>query len=300
MRRIFVCLLLLVAGCRAQGPAVAATQLPPELQQRIAGQVRVTFSYPPYVDIAVGERKPSTEFAGFDEVPVTMSFRGQSQTKHMLISHDNKTLISATKMDLTHDPQAEMMAKIDLSGRPVRGNKQAKLTLVVYDDFQCPYCSRMHQSLIEVLKTYGDRIKVIYKDYPLYEIHPWAERAALDSDCLARQSAGAYWDFADYVHANPQQIKGDQRPLEGQFAELDRITLDVGKRHSTDVAALKKCIDTQASRSDVSASVKEAESIGVESTPAVIIDGMRLDGALPVEELRLILDKELKSLGAGQ
>ena len=298
MRRIFVCLLLLVAGCRAQGPASAA--LPSDLQQKIERQVRVTFSYPPYVDIAVGERKPSQDFAGFDEVKVTASFRGQSNTKLMLISKDNKTLIAATKMDLTHDPQAEMMAKIDLTGRPVRGNKQAKLTMVVYDDFQCPYCSRMHQSINEVLKTYGDRIKVIYKDYPLFEIHPWAERAALDSNCLARQSEGAYWDFADFVHANPQQIKGDKRPLEGQLAELDRVTMDIGKRHSANEADLKKCVDTQATRGDLGASVKEAESLGVEATPAVIIDGMKMDGALPTEELKLILDKELKSLGAGQ
>ncbi len=128
------------------------------------------------------------------------------------------------------------MAKIDLNGRPVRGNKDAKVTVVVYDDFQCPYCSRLHQTLNDVLKTYGDQIKVVYKDFPLLEIHPWAERAAIDSGCLAKQSAGAYWDFADYVHANGHQIQGEKRPVDAQLSELDRITMDVGKRHSADVA----------------------------------------------------------------
>ncbi|MDR3764046.1 MAG: thioredoxin domain-containing protein [Acidobacteriota bacterium] len=298
MRRIFVCLLLLVAGCRAQGPATEA--VPADLQQKIVRQVRATFSYPPYVDIAVGARKPSHEFAGFDEVTVTASYKGQSSVKTMLLSKDNKTLVAATKMDLTRDPQAEMMAKIDLTGRPVRGNKLAKVTMVVYDDFQCPYCSRMHQSITEVLKTYGDRVRVIYKDYPLFEIHPWAERAALDSDCLARQSEGAYWDFADLVHGNPQQIRGDKRPLEGQLAELDRMAVEIGKKHSADEGALRKCIDTQATRDEIGASVKEAETLGVEATPAVIIDGVKLDGALPIEELKLILDRELKNLGAAQ
>lgn len=293
MRRIFVCLLLLVMGCRAQGPAT----VPADLQQKIERQVRATFSYPPYVNIAVGERKPSTEFAGFDEVTVTASFRTQSSVKQMLISKDNKTLVATTKMDLTRDPQADMMAKIDLKGRPVRGNKQAKLTVVVFDDFQCPYCSRMHETILDVLKTYGDRIKVVYKDYPLFEIHPWAERAALDANCLARQSEGAYWDFADFVHGNPQQIRGDKRTVEGQQAELDRMTLEIGKRHSVNADEVKKCIDTQATRGDISASVKEAEAIGVEATPAVIIDGMKMDGAIPAEQLKLILDKELKSLG---
>lgn len=295
MRRLFVCLLLMVAACRAQNPAGA--QVSPDLQKRIERQVRATFNYPPYVDVTVGQRKPSTDFSGFDEIAVQLSFRGQSQNKQFLVSRDDKVLISTVKMDLTRDPQAEMMAKINIEGRPVRGNKQARVTVVVFDDFQCPYCTRMHQSIVEVLKTYGDRIKVIYKDYPLFEIHPWAERAALDSNCLARQSEGAYWDFADTVHFNPGQIKGDNRPLEGQLAELDRITIDAGKRHAVNAETLQKCISTQSSRTELTASVKEAEAVGVEATPAVIIDGMKIDGAIPVEQLKMILDKELKALG---
>ncbi len=89
---------------------------------------------------------------------VTLSYRGQTQTRELLLSKDGKTLLSMVKMDLTRDPQADVMAKIDLTGRPVRGNKDAKVTVVVYDDFQCPYCSRMHQTLNDVLKSYGDRI----------------------------------------------------------------------------------------------------------------------------------------------
>jgi protein-disulfide isomerase len=287
--------LLLVVGCRAQGPSGA------ELERKIDKQIRATFGYPPYVDITTGERKPSTEFPGYDDLTVKLSFRGQTQTRQLLLSKDNKTLFSVVKMDLARDPQAEVMAKINLAGRPVRGNANAKLTVVVYDDFQCPYCSKMHQTLNDVLKSYGDRIKIVYKDFPLVEIHPWAERAALDSGCLARQSSAAYWEFADYVHANPQQIKGDQRALQGQLAEVDRITMDIGKRNATDAMALKLCVDNQATKSDLSASEKEAAEVGVEATPVVFIDGMKLDGAVPEEELRLVLDKELKSLGtAGQ
>jgi len=291
MRRLFLCVLLLVVGCRAQGPGDA------ELNRRIEAQVRSAFSYPPFVEISTGGRKASSDFAGYDELTVTASFRGKSQSRQVLISKDNKTLLSVTKMDLTRDPMAETMSKIDLTGRPVRGNKQARLTVVVYDDFQCPYCSKMHQTLNDVLKSYGDRIKLVYKDYPLFEIHPWAERAALDSGCLAKQSDGAYWEFADYVHANPQQIKGDKRPLEGQIAELDKITFDIGKKHSANAGQLKQCVETQATKSDLSASVKEAEGVGVEATPALFINGVKLDGAVPEEELRLVLDKELKSLG---
>src|SRR5208282_1570651 len=141
------------------------------------------------------------------------------------------------------------------------------------------------------LKTYGDRIKLVYKDFPLMEIHPWAERAAIDSGCLAKQSSGAYWDFADYVHANGQRIQGEKRPLDAQLAEVDRITMDVGKRHSADMAALDSCVRAQ-SKSDLQASLKEGADVNVESTPATFIDGIKLDGAVSEGELKLVLDKE--------
>jgi protein-disulfide isomerase len=290
MRRLFLCVLLLAVGCRAQNPDGA------ELDRKIERQVRATFGVPPYVDLNVGARTPSVDFPGYDHLTVKFSYEGQSQSRELMLSKDGKTLISVVKMDLTHDPLAELMAKIDLTGRPVRGNKDAKVTVVVYDDFQCPYCSRMHQTLNDVLKSYGDRIKLVYKDYPLLEIHPYAERAAIDSGCLAKQGGAAYWDFADYVHANPRQIQGDKRPVDAQLAEVDRITMEVGKRHSADATALESCVKAQ-SQSDLKASLKEAASIGVEGTPAIFIDGMKLEGAVPEDQFKSALDKELKNKG---
>ncbi len=290
MRRLFLCVLLLTVGCRAQSPNCA------ELDRKIEKQVRVTFGVPPYVDVNVGKRTPSAEFAGYDHLEVKFTYEGQTQKRELILSKDGKTLLSMVKMDLTHDPLADVMAKIDLKGRPVRGNKDAKVTVVVYDDFECPYCSRMHQTLNDVLKSYGDRIKIVYKDYPLIEIHPWAERAAIDSICLAKQSTEGYWDFADYVHANGRQIQGDKRPKDMQLAEVDRITMEVGKRHSADAAALESCVKAQ-SKTDLKASMNEAASLGVEATPALFINGMKMDGAVPENELRLALDKELKDVG---
>jgi protein-disulfide isomerase len=290
MRRLFLCVVLLAVGCRAQAPAS------PELERSIDKQVHATFNLPPYVGVTVVERKPSEQFAGYDKLSVMLKAGEQSQKRDFLLSKDGKTLLSVVTMDLTRDPQAETMAKIDLRGRPVRGNQDAKVTVVVYDDFECPYCSRMHETLIEVLKNYGDRIKVVYKDFPLKEIHPWAERAAIDSGCLAKQGGAAYWDFADFVHANGREIQGEQRPLKAQQAEVDRIAMEAGKRHSADEAALADCVKTQP-KTDLEASLKEAEGLGVESTPEVIVDGMKMDGAVPENELRAVLDKELKDVG---
>jgi len=291
MRRLFLCVVLLAIGCRAQGPTNA------ELERSIEKQIHATFNLPPYVDVKVAERKPSEEFPGYDRLVVFLSLGEQMQKRELLLSKDGKALYSLTKMDLTRDPQAELMAKMDLRGRPVRGNKDAKVTVVVYDDFQCPYCTRMHQTLVEALKTYGDKIKVVYKDFPLTQIHPWAGRAAIDSGCLAKQSGPAYWEFTDYVHANGRQIQGERRPVGEQHAEVDRIALEIGKKHSVEQPVLEACVRAQ-SKSDLEASMAEAQSVGVEATPAVFVDGAKMDGAVPDEQLRMVLDKALKEIGA--
>jgi protein-disulfide isomerase len=287
MRRLILCVLLLVVGCHAAAPVDA------DLEQRVTKLVLATYNLPPWVNVKIAERTPSKEFPGFDKLSVVLSSGEQTQTREMLLSKDGKTLYTMTKMDLTRDPQAETMAKIDLTGRPVRGNKDAKVTVVVYDDFECPYCSRMHQTLKNVLQSYGDRIKVVYKDFPLTRIHPWAERAAIDSECLAKQSGEAFWDFADYVHGHGAEIQGSKRPVKEQLADVDQIALDAGKRHNVDMAALQSCIQAQ-STVELDKSIAEADALGVEATPSLFINGLKMNGAVPEEQLRAVLDKELK------
>ncbi len=292
MKKLFVLAVLLTLGCSAQ-----QTTQSQDLNHRIERQIRATYKIPGYVNVEVGAPKANSEFPNYDSVTVTFS-RGESKQSHdFLVSKDGKSLLSVTKMDLQKDPFAEIMSKIDTTGRPWRGAKDAKVTVVVYDDFQCPFCTRMHQTLFnDVMKTYGDRVKVIYKDYPLFEIHPWAGRAAVNSNCLADQSVGAYWDFADYIHANPKAISGDKRPVENQLAELDRITLDFGKKHSVDAAKLEQCVKTQP-KDKLDASVKEAEALGVSATPAIFINGQKLEGAVPAAEFKSMLDQALKDAG---
>ena len=290
LKRLFLFLALVCLGCSAQSSS-------PDLNRRIENQVRSAFKIPAQVKVEIGPRKASSEFTGYDAVTITFSTPEKSQSHDFLISKDGKSLVSVLKLDLTKDPYADVMSKIDTTGRPYRGAKDAKVVIVVYDDFQCPFCSRMHQTLFDnVMKTYGDRVKVIYKDYPLFEIHPWAGRAAINSNCLAKQSLGAYWDFADYVHANGKSIQGEKRPVDLQFAELDRVTLEIGGKHSVDKEKLQQCIKEQPGK-DLEASVKEAESLGVNATPALFVNGRKLDGAVPAQELTAVLDRALADEG---
>ena len=169
VRRAFLVFLVICLGCSAQSPPAPASS---DITHAIERHVRAQYSLPPDVKVIVGALRPS-EFANYDALTVTFASATKKHDFDFLLSRDHKTLVRINKFDLTSDPYAEIMKKIDVNGRPVRGNKDAKVTIVSYDDFECPFCSRMHETLFPGLfKEYGDRVRFIYKDYPLEEIHP--------------------------------------------------------------------------------------------------------------------------------
>ena len=291
LRRLAVLSLLLCVGCSAQSSAPASS----DLNQRIDRQIHATFNLPADVKVTIGAPKPS-EFPNYDTVPITLSKDEKTQVMEFLLSKDGKTLMRVTKIDLTKDPYAETMKKIDVTGRPVRGNPDAKVTIVNYDDFECPFCSRMHTTLMsEVMQQYGDKVKIIYKDYPL-PMHPWAIHAANDANCLAKEGGKGYWDFADYVHANQRAINGTQKDVQNSFTELDHITMDIGRKNGADATRLQACVKAQ-SDSMVKASMSEGDSVGVSATPTMFVNGQRLEGAVDIEEVRTALDQQLMAAG---
>ncbi len=284
LRRALFLFILICLGCSAQSGT-------PDVSLRIERQVRTYYSVPPEVKITVGPRKPS-EFPNYDSVTVTFDSTEKKHDYEFLLSHDDKTLIRMTRLDLTKDPYAEVMQKIDQNGRPVRGNKDAKVKVINFDDFECPFCARMHQTLFpELLKEYGDRVEFIYKDFPL-EMHPWAMHAAVDANCLAAQNGDAYWDYADYLHSNQRDVSS----AKDAPAELDRLATDQGAKHNLDTQKLQFCIKAQ-NEDAVKASIKEGDALGVEATPTLYINGEKMDGVKPIGELRTALNRALQEAG---
>jgi len=289
LRRTFCVLLLICLGCSAQSTS-------PETSKLIERQVRAFYHLPADVDVTVGPLTPNPDFPNYDSVRLTFSKGSKKDNYDFLLSKDQKTLFRMTKMDLSKDPNAELMKKINLKDRPTRGNKDAKVVVVNYDDFQCPSCSRMHTTLFPgMLKEYGDRVLFIYKDFPLEDIHPWAVHAAVNANCLAEQNPQAYWDFADFMHSNQHDVNS-QKGREAQVAKLDQITLLQGQQHNLDLARLQSCIKAQKDDA-VRASMKEGESLGISATPTMFVNGEEVDGALPPEELRAVLDRALTQAG---
>jgi len=154
----------------------------------------------------------------------------------------------------------------------------------------------MHQTLFpQIFKEYGDRVLFIYKDYPLAEIHPWAVHAAVNANCLAAQNTDAYWDYADYLHANQHAVNGAQG-LASQMAFIDRAAMLQGQLHKLDESKLQACVKAQ-DDSSIKTSLHEGDALGVSATPTLFVNGEEMDGALPIAELRAVLDRALTQAG---
>ena len=288
LRRSFLVLLLICLGCSAQSVS-------PDVSRKIERRVRTFYNIPAQVKITMSPVKPS-EFPGYDSVTIILDGGEKKQTYDFLLSKDAKTLVRLTKLDLSTDPYAETMKKIDIAGRPTRGNKDAKVIVVNFDDFQCPFCSRMHQTLFpELLKEYGDRVLFVYKDFPLAEIHPWATHAAVNANCLAGQNVDAYWEFADYVHANQRSVN-EEKGHDAQFSALDKLAIQQGQKHNLDAGKLQACLKAQ-NQDAIKSSIKEGEALGISATPTVYVNGREIDGAYPIDEVRSILDQALADAG---
>jgi len=140
----------------------------------------------------------------------------------------------------------------------VRGNPEAKVTIINFDDLECGYCARMHSTFFpDTVNHYKGLLKFVYKDFPLEEIHPWAVHAAVDANCLAAQNGEVYWAYVDYLHSHGEEINGADRDVKKSFEALDRIARQEGTLGKLDSAKLEACIAKQ-DESQVRTSANEA------------------------------------------
>lgn len=280
------------AFAQPAAPPQAQHIAPVPLSRKIALMVRSQFAVPSDCDITIGSRTPSAT-TGFDTLHLMLRRGAEGTAVDFLISSDNKTLVRMEKFDLDNNPALT----IDLRDRPIRGNPEAPITIVSFDDLECPVCARMHQILIHnMLPRYVDQIRLVYKDNPLLDIHPWALHAAIDAHCLADQRAEAYWNFVDYVHTHGQEVTGESRDLETSYSVLDRIADSEGTKANLNPNTLMACLKTQ-DRTPVLQSMKEASRLGLNFAPALFVNGEEIRGLASEDDLTKVIDRALHDAG---
>ena len=161
---------------------------------------------------------------------------------------------------------------------PSLGNAKAPVTLVEFSDFQCPFCLRVAPTLRKIRATYGDKVRIVWKDFPLTQIHPQAFKAGEAGQCAAEQ--GKFWEFHDQVFANQQAMMPD---------DLKRYAAGVG----VDATKFNSCLDSSKHAEVIRNGVAQGTRLGVNSTPTVFVNGRRVSGAQPYEVFAGIIDEEL-------
>jgi protein-disulfide isomerase len=172
----------------------------------------------------------------------------------------------------------EMRAKIENKTSPAKGAATASVVLVEFSDFQCPFCSRVVPAVNEVMKTYGDRVRVIFRQFPLNSIHPNAQKAAEASLCAADQEK--FWEMHDAMFADQGGLGVDALKGKAQTLGLDS-------------AKFAECLDSGKKAAEVSADLAAGTAAGVTGTPALFVNGRALSGAVPFDAIAKVIEQEL-------
>lgn len=161
---------------------------------------------------------------------------------------------------------------------PVRGPANAPVTLIEFSEFQCPFCSRVGPTVKQVLETYGDKVRLVFRDYPL-PFHNNAHGASEAAQCAHDQ--GRFWEYHDKLFANQQALAAEN---------LKQYATDLG----LDIAKFNECFESGRYKDRVDQDIAQGSSAGVRGTPAFFINGRFLSGAQPFEAFKTIIDEELE------
>src|SRR3989440_4432003 len=207
MRR---CVLMLGALVAAVGCTSTPASTPSESTntEQLVKYYRKKNNLPPSTKLAVTGLHDSS-ITGAKEGTLEIGEGAGAQKVPVVASPDGHFVAFGGVEDVTVDPSKAIMAKIDLKDQPVKGPADAKVTIVEYSDFQCPFCSRGYATMEnEVLKQYGDKVRFYYKSYPL-PFHPWAKPGAIAAECAKQQNPEAFWKLYKSFFENQTQINKD-------------------------------------------------------------------------------------------
>jgi len=258
----------LALGSNAQQPSPAAAP-PTPLQKSIEAYLRNLYAFGPEVQVSVGAPKDS-EVAGLLETDIAVKIGENNESAKFYVSKDGKFLFRGELSDLTRDPLADTRAKLQTKDAPSLGDAKAPITLVEFSDFECPVCRNLHDALRGLLPKYAHQVRVIFKDFPIEQIHPWARTAALAGRCAYQQDPQSFWKMYDLIYDHQDLISAENA--------WDKM-LDYAGQSGINPDNLKSCMAGPEAGVAIDASRDSGLRVEVSSTPTVFVNGRRLVGA---------------------
>jgi protein-disulfide isomerase len=209
-----------------------------------------------------------------DQVKPRIIQQLQQQEKQKLYVDLVDSLTKQTPVVTMLDPPR---AVVPMDDDPMRGPKDAPVQIVMFSDYECPFCSRVEETMAQVRSKYGEQVVVVFRDFPL-SFHKNAQKAAEAAGCAGEQ--GKFWEYHDKLFAN-------QRALAP--ANLDQYATELG----LDTTKFKACLDSGQRAPEVAADMKSGQALGVTGTPAAFVNGRFVNGAQPLDAFAKIIDDEL-------
>lgn len=186
---------------------------------------------------------------------------------------------SSSPVEVYIEKPQRPVRNVPVGDSPFVGAADAKVTIVEFSDFQCPFCSRGAGIIEEVKKKYGDKVKIVFKNFPL-PFHKQAPLAAEAALCAEAQKKGNFWKMHDLMFADQQGLK-------------ESALVEKAKKVGADEAAFKKCLASRKFKKAVDADIELGKSVGVKSTPNFFVNGQMINGAQPLEVFSELIDQEL-------
>jgi protein-disulfide isomerase len=264
----------------------AAPTASSQAQKNIEAYLRNLYAFGPDVKLTVGPLKESP-VAGILETNIDVTIGENKQAAKFYVSKDGKFLFRGELSDMTKDPLAENLALIRMTDAPALGDPKAPVTIVEYSDFECPVCRNLHDALRAMLPNYAGKVRVIFKDFPIEQLHPWARTAALAGRCAYQQKPDAFWRLYDLIYDNQDLISA---------ANAWTKMVDYAGQSGLDVDTFKSCMASPEAAAAVNASHANGEKLEVNSTPTVFVNGRRMVGA-DAHLLEQYINYELAKLG---
>lgn len=254
------------------------------VRDKVANYLRQRFSVAESAKIDVTPLRASI-YPGFEITTVTVEEGKNKASQQYYISKDGSYLIQGTIFGLNSDPRQEVEHLIHTQDEPSAGPASAPVTIVEYADLECPMCAEMQQFIEkQLLPRYGNKVRVVFKEFPLFSIHPWAVEAAVADECAYQLEPAKFLAYRSLIFENQKAI---QKDTAGQQL------LDFGAQAGLDREKLSACISSKGSLPHVREDFVEGEKLNVASTPTFFINGKFVPGGVTADQFFKLVDQAL-------
>ena len=278
------CAFAAIAALFFLGVLAAAGEPVPKLDKaKLEAYIRYADGFTSDVQFSIDDPIPSA-YKGYFRVVAHLTKGANRLDRVYYVTPDGQQLILGI-WDLNDSPFLDTLEHLPNDG-PSFGPANAKITVVVFSDFECPYCRQLAKTLRDnIPQKFPNEVRVIYQDFPIDSIHPWARAAAEASHCIADQKIPAFWAFHDWIFEHQQEVTP---------ANLREKTLDFAKQNGLDSTKLANCLDTHATAAMVDQSLRAGQALQIEQTPTLFINGRTVGGAISWEQMQSLINVELK------